>query len=344
MAVKVLVVDDSMTMRALFTNALETSRELVVVGAADGAEEARQMIGSLYPDVVTLDVEMPGMSGIDFLSELMETRPIPVVMLSSLTQKGADISLKAIEIGAVDCFPKPAKATPDEFSKIAGKLCKTVLTAAKTNLAARGAAKAQPVATPAGYVDDGRIIAISGGMGAMEATSEMLAAFPANCPPTLVVLQMDEGLAVPFASRLSRSIAPKVKLATDNEKLEPGTVYVAADPERHVVVDRWPHGNIRLIARDPVNGCRPSADLLFAALAKTGGAQVRGVMLSGGGNDGAAGIAALGAAGGHVFGQSSETALVHEAVAAAQARSALTLAGPGELATRVLEGNMANAA
>lgn len=344
MAVKVLVVDDSMTMRALFTNALETSRELVVVGAADGAAEAREMIGKLYPDVVTLDVEMPGMSGIDFLRELMETRPIPVVMLSSLTQKGADISLKAIEIGAVDCFPKPAKATPDEFSKIAGKLCKTVLTAAKTNLAARRAAKAQRPAGPAGYEEDGRIIAITGGMGAMEAASEMLSAFPANCPPTLVVLQMDEGLAIPFAARLTQSIAPKVKVAGDNQKLESGTVYVAADPERHVVVDRWPNGNIRLIARDPVNGCRPSADLLFAALAKTGGAQVRGVLLSGGGNDGAAGIAALGAAGGHVYGQSPETALVSEAVNAAQQRCTLTLAAPGELATRVLEGNMAHAA
>ena len=114
-AKKVLIVDDSMTMRALFTNALERSKDLVVVGAANGADEARDMIAELRPDVLTLDVEMPGMTGIEFLEELMTSRPVPVVMLSTLTQKGADVSLRAIELGAVHCFPKPARATPDEF-------------------------------------------------------------------------------------------------------------------------------------------------------------------------------------------------------------------------------------
>lgn len=149
---KVLVVDDSITMRALFSNALERSKDIVVVGAADGADEARAMIAELRPDVLTLDVEMPGMNGIDFLAELMETRPIPVVMLSTLTQKGADISLRAIELGAVDCFPKPQRATPDEFEKISAKLCKTVITAAKTNLAARKLPTTMaPVAAPGDY-------------------------------------------------------------------------------------------------------------------------------------------------------------------------------------------------
>lgn len=345
-ATRVLVVDDSITMRALFTSALEKSRDLVVVGAANGADEARDMIRELHPDVLTLDVEMPGKNGLEFLAELMDTKPIPVVMLSTLTQKGADVSLKAIELGAVDCFPKPQRATPDEFEKISGKLCKTVLTAAKTNLAARKQATAAPAkpATPDSYQPDGRIVAISGGMGGMESAQELLAHYPANCPPTILLLAIDEGLAVPFASRLSQSIAPKVKMATNGEKLETGVVYIAADPNTHVVIDRWPSGMIRLVARDPVNGCRPSADVLFAALSKTAGGAAHGAILSGGGQDGVAGLVAVKAAGGHAFGQSPETALVDEAIVAAQQKGIDTSAAPAGLTAQLLGQELANAA
>ncbi len=330
---KVLVVDDSITMRALFTNALERSKDIVVVGAANGADEARAMIAELHPDVLTLDVEMPGMNGIDFLAELMETRPIPVVMLSTLTQKGADVSLRAIELGAVDCFPKPQRATPDEFEKISSKLCKTVLTAAKTNLAARkSTASSAPTSTVGDYDWQGEIIVVAGGMGAIEAASDMLVAFPANCPPTIVSLAIDEGLGVPFASRLSRSAAAKVKLAAEGDVLEQGVIYVAIDPRFHVVVDRWPSGRLRLVDRDPVNGVRPSADLLFGSVAKTGAAKSIGVVLSGDGSDGAAGIAAIKAAGGTCLVQDPATALVPSMVQAAIARGITAMAAPGQLA------------
>ena len=332
---KVLVVDDSITMRALFSNALERSKDIVVVGAADGADEARAMIAELRPDVLTLDVEMPGMNGIDFLAELMETRPIPVVMLSTLTQKGADISLRAIELGAVDCFPKPQRATPDEFEKISAKLCKTVITAAKTNLAARKLpATMAPVAAPGDYEWQGEIVVVAGGMGGIEAASDMLAAFPANCPPTVVSLAIDEGLGVPFASRLSRSSAAKVKLAADGDLLEQGVMYVAIDPRFHVVVDRWPGGRLRLVDRDPVNGVRPSADLLFGSVAKTGAAKSIGVILSGDGSDGAAGIAAIKAAGGTCLVQDPATALVPSMAHAAIARGVTAMAAPGQLAAQ----------
>lgn len=332
---KVLVVDDSITMRALFTNALERSKDIVVVGAADGANEARAMIAELHPDVLTLDVEMPGMNGIDFLAELMEARPIPVVMLSTLTQKGADVSLRAIELGAVDCFPKPQRATPDEFEKISSKLCKTVLTAAKTNLAARKTpAASAPASTVGDYDWQGEIVVVAGGMGAIEAASDMLVAFPANCPPTIVSLAIDEGLGVPFASRLSRSAAAKVKLAADGDVLEQGVIYVAIDPRFHVVVDRWPGGRLRLVDRDPVNGVRPSADLLFGSVAKTGAAKSIGVVLSGDGSDGAAGIAAIKAAGGTCLVQDPATALVPSMVQAAIARGVTAMAAPGQLAAQ----------
>lgn len=344
-ATKVLVVDDSITMRALFSNALERSKDIVVVGAADGADEARAMIAELRPDVVTLDVEMPGMNGIDFLAELMETRPIRVVMLSTLTQKGADVSLRAIELGAVDCFPKPQRATPDEFEKISTKLCKTILTAAKTNLAARTQPGATaPAAAPGDYEWQGEIIVVAGGMGAIEAAADMLSALPANCPPTVVSLAIDEGLGFPFASRLSKSAAAKVKLAADGELLEQGVIYVAVDPRFHAVVDRWPGGCLRLIDRDPVNGVRPSADLLFGSAAKTGGAKAIGVVLSGDGNDGAAGIAAIKGAGGTCLAQDPATALVATMPEAAIARGVSALAAPVQLAAQACPVRSANLA
>src|SRR3546814_847135 len=137
MGTRVLVVDDSITMRALFTDVLERSSGISVVGAAANADEARDMIAELKPDVLTLDVEMPGKSGLEFLEELMESKPMPVVMLSTLTQKGAQTSFKALELGAVDCFPKPQQATPAEFDKIVDKLGKLVIAAASGKVRAK---------------------------------------------------------------------------------------------------------------------------------------------------------------------------------------------------------------
>ena len=131
---RVLVVDDSAAMRALFSDILEQAKNVRVVGTATNAADARDQIEALRPNVITLDVEMPGMSGIEFLEEIMETNHLPVVMLSSLTQAGTETSLKAFELGAVECFPKPLKATPEQFSKSVGKLGKIVLAAANSKI------------------------------------------------------------------------------------------------------------------------------------------------------------------------------------------------------------------
>lgn len=340
MPVKVLIVDDSTTMRALFSTALEKSKQIQVVGSANGAAEAREMIASLNPDVITLDVEMPGKTGLEFLEELMEERPTKVVMLSTLTQKGADTTLRAIELGAVDCFPKPAKATLDEFDRISGKLCKVVLDAAKCDLSARqpaGKRAEVAVAAPGDYSWDGSIVAVMGGVGAIEPASELLSALPANCPPTIVALAIDDGLAVPFASRVAQRTGAKVKLATDGIALEPGHIYVAADPSSHVVVDRWPRGTLRTVARDPVNGQRPSADVLVASLAKAAGAQATAILLSGTGNDGVGGLAMAAAAGAQCLVQTPESALAREVIDAAIARvPTCRQASAAELATLAL--------
>lgn len=335
-AVKVLVVDDSITMRALFSNALERADDLVVVGAAANADEAREMIADLKPDVLTLDIEMPGMNGIDFLQEIMTTKPMPVVMLSTLTQKGAEITLKALELGAVDCFPKPTKATPDEFAKISGKLCKLVATAAKSRVkkfdaeaaaekaAAAAAGKAETAAATApAYKWNGTLVAVSASTGGGPAVTELLSSWPANCPPTIVLQQLEEGLAEPFAARLNDAIAPEVKLVEDGMPLQQGHVYVLSQPDKHGLVDRWPGGAIRLVARDPVNGMRPSADLLLTTVAKAARDKAVGVILSGAGTDGAAGLGALRQLGGLTLCQDKDSAMIFEASAAAIAKGAV---------------------
>lgn len=330
-AIKVLVVDDSITMRALFSNALERSDDLVVVGAAASADEAREMIEAMRPDVVTLDIEMPGMNGIDFLHEIMTTKPMPIVMLSTLTQKGAEVTLKALELGAVDCFPKPTKATPDEFAKISGKLCKLVATAAKSKVkkydpeaAAAAAAKAAEEQTMLNatkpYKWNGSIVALCASTGGGPAVIELLSGWPVNCPPTIVLQQLEEGLAAPFAARLNESITPEVKLAEDGMMLQPGHVYVLSAPDKHGLIDRWPGGAIRLVARDPVNGMRPSADLLLTTVAKAARDKAVGVILSGAGTDGAAGMGAVKQLGGLTLCQDKDSAMVFEASAAAIAK------------------------
>jgi len=336
-AAKVLVVDDSITMRALFTSALERSKDLIVVGAASSAAMAFQMIRDLKPDVVTLDVEMPGKNGIEFLRELMASNPMPVVMLSTLTQKGAGVTLEAIEIGAVDCFPKPQKATPEEFENISAKLCALVATAAKTNVLNRRKAHPVPIKVAPDYQWDGSVIVAAAGMGGVEALGQLLAGFPSNCPPTIIVMPMEEGLAAPFIAKLDATIAPAVRRAVNMTLIEPGYVYIASDPSRHVAIDRWPEGRIRTVDREPVNGQRPSADLFFSTVTKTVGARANCVILSGGGQDGAAGMAMLRQVGAHTFCQTADTALIHEMAAAAVDRGVVQHQfAPGEIASALL--------
>lgn len=348
-AVKVLVVDDSITMRALFSNALERSNDLMVVGAAANADEAREMIADMRPDVVTLDIEMPGMNGIDFLEEVMRAKPMPIVMLSTLTQKGAEVTLKALEIGAVDCFPKPTKATPDEFERISGKLCKLVATAAKSKVrkydpeaaaaaaTAAAAASVDGAAVSATFNWNGSIVALSASTGGGVAITELLSTWPVNCPPTIVLQQLEEGLAAPFARRLDDAIAPDVKLAEDGMPLQQGNVYVVSEPATHGLVDRWPGGCLRLIVRDPVNGMRPSADLLLTTLAKAARDKAVGVILSGAGTDGAAGLGAVRQLGGLTLCQDKDSAMVFEASAAAIAKGAVEAQLPiHELARTIL--------
>lgn len=313
---RVLVVDDSAAMRALFSDILDQAKNVRVVGTAANAQEALEQIESLSPNVLTLDVEMPGMSGIELLGELMETRPMPIVMLSSLTQAGTETSLKAFELGAVECFPKPLKATPEQFAKTVGKLGKIVLAAANSNVRER---KRHIEHRHDGHFEwNGYLVALSASMGGVEALSTLLAGYPANCPPTVIVLQTELAVAQAFVKRLDSELKCHVRMATDGANLTQGSVYIAADPELHAVVEPGTPPRLRLVARDPIDGVRPSANLLFGTIARAAMPSV-GAVLSGLGDDGAKGLKLMNDAGSRTFAQHRNSAVVPEAPAAALA-------------------------
>lgn len=327
---RVLVVDDSAAMRALFSDILDQTKNVRVVGAAANAADAREQIEALKPNVITLDVEMPGMSGIEFLEEIMETSPLPVVMLSSLTQAGTETSLKAFELGAVECFPKPLRATPEQFSKTVGKLGKIVLAAANSNVRDRqrlqarreaAAAAAAAGAAVSHFAWNGRFVAFSASMGGIDALTTILEKWPDECPPTVICLQAEMMLAETFVKRLDGELGCAVKLARDGAPLVPGTIHIAADPERHVVVEPGQPPKIRLMEREPVEGARPSANLLYGSIARAGIPAV-GALLTGMGNDGAKGLKLLRDGGMDTIVQDPKSALVSEAPAAALALGA----------------------
>ena len=317
---RVLVVDDSAAMRALFCDILEQTRNVTVVGTAASADDARDQIAELKPNVVTLDVEMPGMSGIEFLEEIMSSNPLPVVMLSGLTQSGTETSLKAYELGAVECFPKPLRATPEQFNKNVSKLGKIVLAAANSNVRDRPRHRAAS-ASEAHFAWNGHIVALSTSMGGIDALTAMLSHWPANCPPTVITLQAEPALVDTFISRLEGELKCSIRAAKDGAQLTQGIVHIAADPGKHVVLEPGQPPRLRLIEREAIDGVRPSANLLYGTIARAGIPAV-GAVLTGMGEDGAKGLKLMRDAGCHTFAQDRASATVAEAPAAAIALEA----------------------
>ncbi len=312
---RVLVVDDSAAMRALFSDILDQAKNVTVIGTAVNAADARDQIVALKPNVVTLDVEMPGMSGIEFLEELMGSNPIPVVMLSSLTQAGTETSLKAYALGAVECFPKPLKATPEQFSKSVGKLGKIVLAAANSNVKDRKAPREHKV-SEVHFEWNGYLAAMSASMGGIDALTQILAGFPEKCPPTVIALNAEPAVVETFIKSMDASLKCSVKAARDGTPLTQGTIHIAFDPERHAVIEPGSPLKLRLIDRDPVDGMRPSANLLFGSIAR-GAIPATAAVLTGMGKDGAKGLKLMRDAGCKTFAQDRKSALMAEAPTAA---------------------------
>ncbi len=305
--IRVLVVDDSATMRGLITAALNRDPDIEVVGAAGDPFEARGMIKALNPDVVTLDIEMPNMNGIEFLEKIMRLRPMPVVMVSSLTQAGAEMTLRALELGAVDCVAKPTLATntADALNEVAIK----VKSAARASV--RTKADDKPQARRKDYMPSGDIVAIGSSTGGVEALLSILSLFPETGPPTVITQHMPATFTASFAARLDRASGAKVQEAVDGALLEPGKVYVAPGGATHLEIVRSAGLRCRLTQGDPVSGHRPSVDVLFNSVAQAVGEKAVGVILTGMGRDGAQGLLAMRKAGARTLGQDEQSCVVY---------------------------------
>ncbi len=335
MTVRVLVVDDSATMRGVITAILRADPEIEVVAGAADPHEARQLIKQLSPDVITLDIEMPNMDGLEFLDKIMRLRPTPVIMVSTLTQAGADVNLRALEIGAFDCVAKPSSYNPDSFESLAEK----VKAAAGSRRRIAPMRRTTPaLAMPsAGYTPDGRVIAIGSSTGGVEALIAILTKFPANCPPTIISQHMPPTFTKSFAARLNKLCAPEVNEAADGDKLRPGHVYLAPG-DAHLELSGHLAPYLHLSHAERVNGHRPSVDVMFQSVLRTVGPRAIGVILTGLGRDGAVGLLELRHAGAETIGQDEASCVVYGMPRAAYELGAVGRQLPLErIAERILQ-------
>lgn len=322
MPVRVLIVDDSAVMRKVLTEIINSVPDLQVVGAAADAHAARELIKTVLPDVVTLDVAMPGMDGLDFLDRLMRLRPTPVVMVSAFTESGSDATLRALELGAVDFIGKPRLESGQSIEAYTQELAEKLRAArgarlkrpgGLTSASSPGAAKPAPSPVAAAPVRWawGKILFVGASTGGTEALKVFLLGLPADCPPVLIVQHMPETFTASFAKRLDSLCAPRVIESQGNERVEGGTVYIAPG-HSHLQIRRGPTGFLtELLQTPPVNRHRPSVDVLFHSAANVVGRNAVGVILTGMGKDGAQGMLAMHQAGAKTYGQDEASCVVY---------------------------------
>jgi two-component system chemotaxis response regulator CheB len=339
--IKVLIVDDSALVRQMMQEMLSADNEIEVVGAASDPYMARDMIKELHPDVLTLDVEMPRMDGVSFLRNLMRLHPLPVVMVSSLTERGADVTLQAMEIGAVDFVTKPKIDLAHTFEqyaeeirrkvKMASRVSKEALERQYARHAANQQARPKVEVMPASRVTEkynadavikkaaqptkhfkttDKIIAIGASTGGTEAIKEVLMRMPATCPAIVISQHIPAAFSGPFAQRMNTVSQMTVAEARDRQQILPGHVYIAPG-DKHLLVER---DGARYICRlndgPPVNRHKPSVDVMFRSVAQNVGINAVGVILTGMGADGAAGLKEIQEVGAPTIAQDQKTSVV----------------------------------
>jgi two-component system, chemotaxis family, protein-glutamate methylesterase/glutaminase len=304
MKTRVVVVDDSALVRSLLGEIINRQPDMVCVGAAADPLLAREMIRTLNPDVITLDIEMPRMDGIDFLSRLMRLRPMPVVMVSTLTERGAEVTLKALELGAVDFVAKPKIGVSDGLRQLGDDITDKIRTAAKAHVrrhvqappvALGGATASGAAARPAGpaapamlgRLSTEKIIFIGASTGGTEATREVLMQLPADAPAVLITQHMPPGFTKSYAARLNSLCRIRVAEASDGERVLPGHAYIAPGGFHMSVERSGANYIVRVRDGESVNRHKPSVEVLFQSAARIVGQNALGVMLTGMGADGA---------------------------------------------------------
>ncbi|WP_027856649.1 protein-glutamate methylesterase/protein-glutamine glutaminase [Marinobacterium jannaschii] len=314
--VKVLVVDDSVVVRKVVSEILSRDSEIEVVGTAENPLIAREKIKQLNPDVLTLDVEMPEMDGVTFLRNLMRLRPMPVVMLSTLTTEGADITLEALELGAVDFIAKPRSDLAKGLERFAQDLITKVKAAASSRAALQRLQAMKRTRKPAtlvnasGRINSSGIIAIGASTGGTEAIRDVLIELPREVPPIVITQHIPESFSGRFANRLNTVCALSVCEAQSGQKLEPGCAYIAPGNKHLEIVAESGGYRCRLSDDEPVNRHRPAVDKMFDSLLQCQPRNVTAVLLTGMGNDGAAGMLALRKAGAYTVAQDEQSSLV----------------------------------
>ncbi|APW40479.1 chemotaxis response regulator protein-glutamate methylesterase [Rhodoferax koreense] len=295
--IRVVVVDDSALVRSLLTEIINRQPDMVCVGAANDPLVAREMIRELDPDVITLDVEMPRMDGIDFLGRLMRLRPMPVVMISTLTDKGAEVTMRALELGAVDFVAKPRIGLANGLNELASQIVDKVRVAAVAKFrrppvpvaAAPGIAQTapRPANTLIGRISTEKMICIGASTGGTEAVKEILVHMPADSPAIVITQHMPPGFTTSFAARLNGLCQITVKEAAHGERILPGHAYIAPGGKQFRV-DRSGANYVAVVEdTEPVNRHKPSVEVLFLSAAAVVGRNAYGIMLTGMGNDGA---------------------------------------------------------
>jgi two-component system chemotaxis response regulator CheB len=345
MKIKVLIVDDSALIRGVMKEIINSQPDMEVVGVAPDPLVARDLIKQTNPDVLTLDVEMPKMDGLDFLERLMRLRPMPVVMVSSLTERGSEITMHALELGAVDFVTKP------KASIQSGMLEYTELIAEKIRIASRARVKQRTLTPPQGQLAGGslahvrnpltsseKLIIIGASTGGTEAIKDFLVQLPPDCPGILITQHMPEGFTRSFANRLDKLCRISVKEAEGGERVLPGHAYLAPG-HSHLLLERSGANYMtRLDQGPPVNRHRPSVDVLFNSAAISAGKNAVGVILTGMGKDGAAGMLKMKEAGAYNLAQDEASCVVFGMPKEAIAIGATHDVGPlHELPGRVLE-------
>ncbi|MGB2831595.1 MAG: chemotaxis response regulator protein-glutamate methylesterase [Methylotenera sp.] len=315
MKIKVLVIDDSALIRSLLTEIINSQKDMIVVGAAPDPLIARDMIKQLNPDVLTLDVEMPKMDGLDFLERLMRLRPMPVVMVSTLTERGSEITLRALELGATDFVTKPKMSITDGMREYTDVIADKIRAAAQARIQpiARQQSSQNAAPTPLRnpLISSEKLLIIGASTGGTEAIKSFLLQMPSDCPGILITQHMPAGFTKSFANRLDSLCKISVKEAEGSERILPGHAYIAPGDQHLSLARSGANYVTQLSDAPPVNRHKPSVDVLFDSAAACAGKNAVGVILTGMGKDGAAGMAQMKHAGAYNFAQNEESCVVY---------------------------------
>jgi two-component system chemotaxis response regulator CheB len=326
MAIRVFIVDDSAVVRQVLSEMLEDVSGIKVIGSARDPLFAQPKMEKDWPDVIILDVEMPRMDGISFLKKIMDERPTPVVMCSTLTEEGSKTSLQALSIGAIDVIAKPKVNVKTSLPEASRDLILAIRTAAKTNMAG---ARLKPIAaipkvtakltadamltkgTSRNIRRTGPLIAIGASTGGTQALEAILVALPANCLPILIVQHMPENFTRTFADRLNELCRVEVKEAENNDALLPGRVLIAPGG-KHMMLQTTQFGSSVQIKDGPqVSRHKPSVDVLFRSVSKYAGDKALGIIMTGMGDDGAKGLKEMHDAGARTIAQNEASCVVY---------------------------------